>query len=145
MANARLLIGVTLLTATTLFLNGCAGHPKGLDKPVNLTEDEKATLVEIALSTPEAQSQLETGAAYTTAVNWLAITWDGANWTAYYHIDADWANDPNLGNIPESAEFYPYVLVNFKEPATWQIATSIDLDTSEVVLVHEYPANKGPN
>ena len=144
MANTKWLARVTLLTVASLLLSGCAAHPKGLDRPRDLTDDEKATVIEIALSTPEAQSQLETKAPYTTEVNWLAITWDGSNWSAYYHIDSNWENDPNLGNIPESAVFYPYVLIHFMEPATWQIATAIDLDTGKVVLTHQYPANKGP-
>ena len=144
MSNCRWSIGITLLSVISLLFIGCAGHPKGLDKPRDLTDAEKATIVEIALSTPEAQIQLETKAPYTTEVNWLAVTWDGQNWSAYYHVDSNWENDPNLGNIPESAVFYPYVLIHFMEPAAWQIATAVDLDTGKVVLVHEYPANKGP-
>jgi len=144
MAKVMWLTGITLLTVASLLLSGCAGHPKGLDKPRYLTDDEKDTVVKIALGTPQGQKQLETASPYTTAVNWLAVIWDGPNWSAYYHVDSNWENDPNLNNVPASAVYYPYVIIRFMEPASWQIATAVDLNTGKVVLVHEYPANMGP-
>lgn len=144
MVNVRWSTGITLLTVASLLLSGCAVHPKGLDKPRDLTDAENAGVVEIALSTPEAQRQLESKAPYTTEVNWLAVIWSGSEWSAYYHINAEWKTDPNLSNVPDSAVFYPYVTIRFGEPATWQIAVAIDLETGIVALVHEYPAGKGP-
>lgn len=144
MSKSRLLFGTTLLILIIVLFTGCAGHPKGLDSPRQLTDDEKGRVIEIALGTPEAQRQLETKAHYTAEINWLAVTWNGSEWSAYYHIDAEWETDPNLNNVPDSAVFYPYVLIHFLEPAEWQVATAVALDRSKAVLVHEYPARKGP-
>jgi len=143
-SKLKLLAGIMILSLINIILVGCAGHPGGLNRPRQLTDDEKAEVIEIALNTPEVQQKLETKSHYTTEINWLAVTWNGSKWSAYYHVDSNWENDPNLKNVPGSAAFYPYVLIHFMEPAAWQIATAVDLDTGKVVLVHEYPASKGP-
>jgi len=134
----------SLLSILLVGLVGCAGHPKGLDAPRHLTSDENARAIEIALNVPEVQQQLKTTPYDTAEINWLAVTWNGSKWSAYYHIDAEWETDPNLNNVPDSAVFYPYVLIHFTEPAALQFAVAIDLDKGKVVLVHAYPANKGP-
>jgi len=144
MSTSKWLIIIMLFSLLNILFIGCAGHPKGLDAPRQLTDDEKGRVIEIALNTPEVQKQMETKAHYTAEVNWLAVVWDGSQWSAYYHIDAEWETDPNLINVPDSAIFYPYVLIHFMEPAAWQVATAVDLDKGEIVLVHEYPASKGP-
>ena len=132
------------VTLASIVLAGCAGPPKGLDSPRELTDKEKQTVIEVALNTPEAQKWLEQGIQYTTDMNWLAIVWDGKQWTGYYHIDTHWQTDPNLKNVPEAAVFYPYLLLKFMAPADRQIAIAVDLDREEPVLVHEYPSQKGP-
>ena len=145
MSKQRLWIVIPLISLIIVLFTGCAGHPKGLHAPRQLTDDEKAKVIEIAFSTPEIQRQVETKAHYTTEINWLAVTWNGSQWSAYYHIDSNWENDPNLNNVPDSAVYYPYVLTHFLEPASWQVAVAVDFDKEKVVLIHEYPAYKGPD
>ena len=144
MYKVKFLFGITILSIAGVLLAGCGGPPEGLDSPRDLTDEERKTVIEVALNTPEAQKWLEQGIQYTTDMNWLAIVWDGKQWTGYYHIDTQWQTDPNLKNVPEAAVFYPYVLLKFMEPADWQIAIAVDLDREEPVLVHEYPSQKGP-
>ncbi|UCG54569.1 MAG: hypothetical protein JSV32_08350 [Dehalococcoidia bacterium] len=138
------IIVIKLLTIIVLLFVGCARHPEGLDKPRYLTEDEKGRVIEIAFNTPAVQRQLETKAQYTTEINWLAITWNGSEWSAYYHIDAEWETAPNPNVVPDFALFYPYALIHFMEPASSQVAVAVDLEEGKVVLIHEYPAKKGP-
>ena len=107
MLKLKLLSGIVILSLIHIILVGCAGHPGGLNRPRQLTDDEKAEVIEIALNTPEVQEKLETRVHYTTEINWLAITWNGSKWSAYYHIDSNWENDPNLKNVPEYAAFCP--------------------------------------
>ena len=108
MSKSRLWAGITLLSLIVVLFAGCAGHPKGLDGPRQLTDSEKGKAIEIALGTPEAQRQLETKPHYTTEINWLAVTWNGSKWSAYYHVNSEWETDPTLKNVPDSAVFYPY-------------------------------------
>ena len=143
MTKSRWFIGIALLSIISLFFLSCSGHLEGFNSPRQLTDDEKGKVIEVALATPEVQKQLESKAHYNTEVNWLAITWSGSKWSAYYHIDSEWETDPNLKNVPDSAFFFPYVGINFMEPASWQVAIAVDLDKGKVVLVHEYPAGKG--
>ena len=144
MVKSKWLTGIALLSLISLLFIGCASHPKGLDNPRQLTDAEKNRVIEIAFTAPEVQKQLATSAHYTAEIDWLAVTWNGSEWSAYYHIDSEWETDLNLKNVPDSAVFYPYVLLRFMEPANWQIATAVDLDKEKVVLIHEYPAGKGP-
>ena len=97
----------SLLSILLVGLVGCTGHPKGLDAPRQLTSDENARVIGTALNTPEVQQQLETTPYDTAEINWLAVTWNGSRWSAYYHIDTEWETDPNLNNIPDSAVFTP--------------------------------------
>ena len=145
MKKYKLLIVTLLLSAISSLLFSCAGHPKGLDEPKQLTDYEKNRTFEIALNTPEVQRQLQKEAHYTTELDWLAVIWNGSEWSAYYHINEEWEIDPNLSNVPDSAVFYPYVTIRFGEPATWQITVAVDLETGIVALIHEYPAGKGPS
>jgi len=133
-----------LLSVISLLLIGCAGHPPGLDSPRQLTDAEKTRAIEIALGTPEAQRQLASETEYSTEADWLAVVWSGSRWSAYYQIDAEWETDPNLEIVPDSAVFYPNVLIKFEGTASSKVMVAVDLAEGKAVLVHEYPANKGP-
>ena len=134
----------TSLVILVLLANGCAGHSRGWKEPRELTEVEKDRVVEIALNTPEALRKLETESKYETEVGWLAIVWNNSEWSALYHMDYKWEEDPNFQLLPESAVFYPAVTIRFGEPEHWLVTAAIDLDAEKVVLVHEYAAGEVP-
>jgi len=141
--RSRLWLAISLLVIVAL-LAGCAGHPEGMESPRRLTDNEKDKVVEIALNTPEALRQLETESKYKTEVDWIAIVWNNSQCSAWWHIDYEWETDENLKNVPESAVFYPQVGIRFGEPEEWLVAVAVDLETEKAVLIHEYPARKGP-
>ena len=87
MLKSKRFILIAVMSIITTLLISCTGHPNGLDNPRQLTEAEKAKAIEVAFSTSEVQKQLETKAHYTAEIHWVAITWSGSKWSAYYHID----------------------------------------------------------
>jgi len=122
-----------------------------------LTDAEKDRVIEIALSTPEALKRLEKENNYETRLSWVAIVWDNSRSSEYWGLDYEWVDEKVLppppedmprgivmSTVPESAEFYSRVVINFGEPAQWQVAVAINPDTGKVALVEENPFRAGP-
>ena len=122
-----------------------------------LTDAEKDRVIEIALNTPEALKQLEKDSHYETRLSWIAIVWRNSEYSEYRGLDYEWVEEeilpppPDnlppgvvLSTVPESAEFYSRVVINFGEPPQWQVMAAINPDTGKVALVEENPFRRGP-
>jgi len=165
----RLMVAASLLVAVALLVSGCAGqpaeqpteqsseHPEGMKSLRWLTDTEKDKVIEIALNTSQALKQLEKYSHYETNLSWIAIVWDSSEYSEYWGLDYEWVDEdvlpppPDemppgivLATVPESAEFYSRVVINFGEPPQWQVMAAINPDTGKVALVEEYPFRTGP-
>ena len=133
-----------VVTITSFVLSACTSNPSGLPSPRSLTDAEKQNAVRIALGTPEAKQQLANGAQYTADVRWAAIIWKGTGYAMWEGISADWSTDPNRALIPAGAQYYIDVLVDFGQPAYWQVYVDIAPDSGKVALLQQNPFNNGP-
>ena len=129
-----------------LLVGSCAGHPKGMESLRELTDGEKAKVIEIALNTPESLTWREKESQYRTSLDWVAIVWDGSEYeySGWRRIDYEWEADENLKYVSESAVFYPWVTIWFGEPRQWIVQVAVDLKTEKVALVEEHPFRTGP-
>jgi hypothetical protein len=135
-----------------------AEHPRDFPESLRwLTEEEKAKLVETALSTPMAQEWLQKESQCTTKISWIALNPDpeGDGYSGYrkfeYEIveigiprgELDMSPEGSSVKIiskgvPEDAEIYPDVTIWFGEPAEWIVSIAIDSETWEVVYQEGY-------
>ena len=149
----------SLIVITALIVGGCAGHPEGMKSLKWLTDEEKDRVIEIALNTPEALRQREKYSHYETNLSWIAIVWDSSeySYSEYWGLDYKWVEEETLppipdnpppgvvfATVPESAEFYSRVIINFGEPPRWQVSVAVNPDTEKVALVEENPFRTGP-
>jgi hypothetical protein len=138
-----LLTGLCLLSL--LLVAGCAEaraeRPEGMESPRVLTDNEKDRVVEIALNTSEALSELEKESIYETEIGWAAIVWGNSQYSQWYVLQLGDVVPTTrmLQGIPESAVYYPHVLIQFGEPPRWVVQVVVDLDSGKVVLAREYP------
>jgi hypothetical protein len=124
-----------------------------------LTDEEKARITEIALSTPKAQEWLQKENQYTMRIGWIAIFTDPESLSGYQVFDYDIvakgiprgtikATDSSgfeftaIG-IPNSAEIYPYIIIHFG-PDTWTVCVAVDVETWNVTYEQDYPHRTGP-
>ena len=111
-----LCVAISLLVVALLM--GSCGQPKGMEGPRELTEGEKARVVEIALNTPQVSEWLDKEPEYRVVrFDWYAV-WDSG-----------WAmlNDIRPATIPESAAVYPGVTLANGEEVTTQMLVVVDL------------------
>lgn len=141
-----------------------AEHPT--DWPENLrwlTDAEKDKLIEIALNTSRAQECLQEGSEYTTDISWIALTPadTGKGYSGYrifdYEIVAEGIPRGTVDitppdsperivsvGVPEEAEIYPCVHIDFAEPSALVVMSAIDLDAEMTVYSDYYPQRRGP-
>lgn len=137
-------LAASLLVMAILLIGGCAGHPKGMESLRWLTDAEKDRVIEIALNTSEALKWQEKESQYEADLGWIAIVWENSHYSEWRGIVYEWEADPNFSFVPESAEFYSRVVINFGEPPRWQVSVAVNPDTGKVALVEENPFRTGP-
>lgn len=143
-------LAASLPVVMTLLVLGCAGNHEGMESPRKLTAHEKMKAFDIALNTSEVLRQLELENEYKTELDWIAIVWKNSEYSEWQMIDYEWEEDENLKLVPESAVFYPWVIIRFGEPERWHVVVAVDLDTEKAVLVDEFiprmfpPSDTGP-
>jgi len=136
-----LCVAISLLVMA-LLMSGC-GHSKGMNSPQELTGEEKARVVEIALNTPQASEWLEAEGEYEIAsLGWYAI--DDGTWWCFDYEGVE--TDPNRQLIPESARWYPGVTIRVGEVTITQMQIAVDLEIGKAVLVEgPYPSLSSPD
>ena len=134
----RLWVVTSLLVIVALLVGGCAS--KGI-KP--LTDEEKSTMIEVALAHPEVSKWLETADVYSTEVGWSAVGWNDSRATGWAHLEYEEIADGNLPSdrtFPsESTSIHPDVHIRVGEPAGKHIHVAFDRETREVVAVQLMP------
>ncbi|MDD5701612.1 MAG: hypothetical protein PHU23_06120 [Dehalococcoidales bacterium] len=120
----------------------------GWQQPRPLTEDEKARVIEIAVSSPEASTWLQGRTDYrTSSVNWYAIIWSpdgeaGQWWASEYKIVDE--RIPNY--ISPYAYWYPGVTIAVGEGTIYQMQIAVDLEAGKPVMVDgPYPSLSSPD
>ncbi len=111
----------------------------------NLTEEEKARAIQIALNTSEAQAQLEQGITYKSDLNWVAIVWRFSRASEIYGFDYDAWETGAPSNIPRSAVIYSRVSLTFGEPERLLVEVAVDLATAKAVWVQSHPLKSLPS
>jgi hypothetical protein len=156
-------LAIGLVAMAALLVTGCAGHVRGMKDVRWLTDAEKEKMVEIALATPQATERLaQYGPAYKADLSWVTIVWedDGqySEWRNYeYDIVATGlprgeqvitvpgsSEQMRMMGVPESAEIYSWVVINFGEPPEWQVYVAVNPDTGRVALFEENPYRMEP-
>jgi hypothetical protein len=133
-----------LLVLAVLLADGCIGHPKGIDSLRWLTDAEKERVIEIALDTPEAAGAREAYGYYEASLRWVAINWCFHHATDLYGLDYECVEEGIPENIPESAELYSRVDIEFGEPPRELIRVAVNPDTGKVAYVESYGLKKVP-
>jgi len=138
----KYLLWLVLITVLVTILGssfvGCT--QKGI-KP--LTDDEKATMIEIALAHPDVSKWLETADVYSTEVRWSAVGWDNSEATGRAILEYQEIAD---GNLPSDRAFpaqrvsiNPEVYIRIGETARMHIYVAFDREKKEVLAVQLAP------
>jgi hypothetical protein len=108
-----------------------------------LTDDEKATMIEIALAHPEVLKWLETADVYSAEVDWSAVGWNNSAATGWAHLEYEEIIDSSLPSdrvFPsERTSINPDVHIRVGEPAGKHIHVAFDRENKEVVAVQLMP------
>lgn len=173
-----------MLVSTTLLSHGCSEPvptpEEELVEPVSsvlyiehttdfpenlrwLTDEEKAKITEIALSTDAAQEWLQKESQYKTRIDWIALTpsLEGEGYSGYEIFEYDTVEKGiprgtvdltppgstvkvvSIG-VPDNAEIYPNVTIWFGEPKKWVVSVAVDVETGKVMYEEDYPYRTGP-
>ena len=130
---------VSLLVLTSLLMGGCTS--KAI-KP--LTDDEKETMIEIALAHSEVSKWLKTADVYSTEVGWSAVGWNDSEATGRAILEYEEIAD---GNLPSDRAFpakqrvtiNPEVRIRVGEPAGKHLYVAFDREKKEVLAVQLAP------
>jgi hypothetical protein len=153
---------IGLVAMATLLVTGCAGHVRGMKDVRWLTDAEREKVVEIALATPQATERLaQYGPDYKADLSWVSIVWSKngqfSQWRSFeYNVVATGlprgiqltvlpdGTKISMEGVPESAEIYSWVQIDFGEPSKWQVYVAVNPDTGKVAFVQGNPFNTGP-
>ena len=134
----RLWLTMSLLLVTVLIISGCAS--KAI-KP--LTDDEKDTMIEIALNHPEVSKWLETASVNSTEVGWVTIAWGDSQAVGWYRMDyediADGSPPSDITYITDKVTIHPQIYIRVGEPVRMFISVAFDRETKKVVHVELLP------
>ena len=122
---------------------------EGLNQPEPLTEDEKAKVVKIALSSQRVSEWLQGRTDYKVgSVEWYAIIWNskgeaGTWWSLEYERVA---NDGVPDFVNPYAFWYPGVTIAVGEGTIYQMQMAVDLEAGKVAMVMgPYPSLSSPD
>ena len=107
-----------------------------------LTDEEKNTVMEIALNTAKAKGWLQEEDKYGIGLSWKAM-WDGGYRVFPYEAVVE--GIPSYVPAEEAEFIYPNVTIWSGEPAENIISVAVDLDTKEVVYDESYPNLSHPD
>ena len=170
---------ISILTMLNILAGGCAEPVLELVEPLSsvnpaehttdfpenlrwLTDEEKAKITEIALSTDAAQEWLQKEEQYKTGIDWIALYPDpeGEGYSGYTRFEyeivekgiprgtVDWTPPDSTVKVvsigvPEDAEIYPCVTIWFG--VKWVVSVAIDVETWKVVFKEDYPNLANPD
>jgi len=156
MKKALLLIAFGLALILCIPLAGCKtesttipstpNQPAGIggwQEPRPLTDDEKAAVVRIAVSSPEASAWLQNETDYRVGpVGWYAITEAGSWWAPEYSI----VDEGIPEYIPSDVLWYPGVTIAVGEGTILQMQIAVDLDAGKTAMTTgPYPSLGSPD
>ena len=129
---------VCLLVVITLVVGGCTS--KAI-KP--LSEDEKETMVQIALAHPDVSKWLETGDVYSTEAGWVVIAWEGSQVVGWYRVDYEDIKNgkppSDIAYVTDDVTINPQVYIRVGEPVSLFISVICDRDREEVLAIELQP------
>lgn len=140
----RVLVAISL--ALLVSLVGIASCTKGSTTPMpcELTGNERAKVIEIALNTPQVREWLGKESKYEAKLVWVAINDENPDPYEY-----SWMRSFEYDEIVEAAELisewtvvYPGVSIRFGEPWQFTVQVTIDLNTGKAVDVDMWPARR---
>jgi len=119
-------------------------------RPVPLTDSQKELVLNIALGTPEAKSEPETGLSYRVEWGWgaLLLEEDPTATTTIGLAGTWWGLDYEIINtgvpsfVNPHAVIYPNVRLRFGDPLQWTVQVTVDLATSQAVYVDKNPTKE---
>jgi predicted small lipoprotein YifL len=103
----------------------------------NLSGADKEKALQIALNISEVKDRINSGAFYTTDLNWVALQKNVSGGWDIYSFDYGVLEIPK--NVPPSATIYPYVSIALGQPPTLLVRVAVDLSTGEAVNVDTHP------
>jgi len=140
MNKNHMLLSVFITIFITVLGSSFACTQQGI-KP--LTDDEKNTMIEIALAHPEVSKWLDTADVYSVEVSWSAVGWNNSEATGLAHLEYEDIADGDLPSdrvFPsESTSINPDVHIRVGEPTGKHIHVAFDRESKEVVAVQLMP------
>ncbi|MBI2853105.1 MAG: hypothetical protein HYX84_08450 [Chloroflexi bacterium] len=107
----------------------------GWQKPRPLTEDEKASVVRIAVSSPQVSAWLQGRTDYRTApIRWYAIVWNETGGTRVWSSHEYKIVDEDIPDYSPGAYWYPGVTLAIGEGTIYQMIIAVDLDAGKVAM-----------
>jgi len=121
----------------------------GWEQPRQLTENEKAEVIEIALSSPRVTEWLQGRSDYRTGlVDWYAIIWSSNGEAGtWWSLDDDRIASEGVPDfVNPHAFWYPGVTIAVGEGTIYQMQIAVDLDSGKAVMVMgPYPSLSSPD
>jgi len=134
-------VTVDLETGEAMYANGYADVNRKSSLQW-LTDEEKNTVIEIALNTAEANRWLGKEDKYRIGLSWKAI-WDGGYRVFPYEVVEE--GIPSYVPEAEAELIYPNVTIWPGEPSKTVISIAVDLDKKKVVYDESYPNLSNPD
>ena len=132
-----------------LLMGGCTGHPEGMKSLRELTDDEWAKVIEIALNSPKALEWKKRESKYEVELEWIGITWGNSEPSGvgiyslkYIEIAKEKGRKPSeiYSEILQSSQaVFPGVRIYFGEPPQWSVDVAVDLDTKTAIDALDLP------
>jgi hypothetical protein len=119
----------------------------GREKTGSLTGDEKAEVVEIALSNQRVSEWLQGRTDYRIGeVEWYAIGWRDGRQVGWEIIEPGSELSDVMSDLSQSVSYYPGITIAVGEGTIYQMQIAVDLQTGLVVMVEgPYPSLSSPD
>ena len=131
-------LAASLLVVMILVVSSCTS--KAI-KP--LTDDEKNTMVEVALNHPEVSKWLEGSDVYSTEAGWVVIAWEGSQAVGWYSFDYEDIKDgeppSDIAYVTDDVTINPQLYIRVGEPVRLFVSVIFDRDRKEVLAVELQP------
>jgi len=111
--------------------------------PRELTSNEEDLVVSIALGSTEMEDFIRQDSTFKTELMWLAEISEESGSVVAWQINYQWQLDDQFNSVPETATWFPAVLIKFSEPEQQEILIAVDLNTEKVVYTRNRTFSSG--
>lgn len=107
----------------------------GWQQPRRLTDDEKARVVQIAVSSPAVSAWLQGRTDYSVGpVNWYAIIWSDGEAGQWWSLEYKIVDEGIPGYVSPYAYWYPGVTISVGQDIIYLMQIAVDLDAGRTAM-----------